>query len=61
MLEKTALVLFELGLGLHSSLDEQFDIPQLAEVEVALALQTLNSLLKCVVLLCQSSSLGTTS
>jgi hypothetical protein len=61
LLEKTTLVLFELGLSLHGALDEQFDIPQLAEVEVALALQTLNSLLKCIVLLCQSGGLGTTS
>jgi hypothetical protein len=61
LLEKTTLVLFELGLGLHGALDEQFDIPQLAEVEVALALQTLNSLLKCIVLLCESGGLGTAS
>jgi hypothetical protein len=61
LLEKTTLILFELGLSLHGTLDEQFDIPQLAEVEVALALQTLNSLLKCVVLLCQSGGLGTAS
>ena len=49
----------ELRLSLHGALDEQFDIPELAEVEVALAFQTLNSLLKCVVLLCQSGGLGT--
>jgi hypothetical protein len=61
LLEKTTLVLFKLGLSLHGTLDEQFNIPQLAEVEVTLALQTLNSLLKCVVLLCQSGGLGTTS
>jgi hypothetical protein len=61
LLEKTTLVLFELGLGLHGALDEQFDIPQLAEVEVALALQTLDSLLKCIVLLCESGGLGTAS
>jgi hypothetical protein len=61
LLQETALILLELGLGLHGALDEQFDIPELAEVEIALTLQTLNSLLKCVVLLCQSGGLRTTS
>ena len=53
LLQET-LVLLELRVGLHCLLDEQFYVPQLAKVEVALALQARHSLLKLCVLLLES-------
>lgn len=58
LLEETALVFFERRVGIHRLLDEKFYVPQLAEVEVALALKTLNSLRQLGVLLLQQTASG---
>jgi hypothetical protein len=50
LLEQAALVLLEHRVGLHGLLDQKLNVPKLAEVEVALALQSLYRLQKLRVL-----------
>ena len=50
LLDEAIFLLLELGVLINSLLDEQFNVAQLAEVEVALALQSNDGLLQCVVL-----------
>lgn len=45
-LDKTVLLLLELGVLLDSTLDKNLDVAQLVEVEIALALQAADGLLK---------------
>jgi hypothetical protein len=56
-----ALVFLELGVRLHGLLDQQLDVAQLAEVEVAFAFQARDRLLQLRVLLPQRSAGGAAS
>lgn len=53
LLQQAVVIVFKLRLGLHGSLDQKFNVSELAEVKVALALQTLYRLFQGVVLLLQ--------
>ena len=61
LLEQATLVLLEHRVGFHGLLDQELNIPQLAEVEVALALQSLHSLQHLCVLRLERCVRGTTA
>lgn len=61
LLEETALVLLQRGIRFHSLLNQELDIPQLAEVEVPLALQPLYCLHELRVLRLKRSACCTTT
>ena len=61
LLEQATLVLLEHRVGFHGLLYQELNIPQLAEVEVALALQSLHSLQQLCVLRLERCVRGTTA